>query len=616
MNNLEKRIQLLADAYYQAQELVPDSEYDALVDLLKKTKPDSELLKKEVIGSDLKGINKKYKLPYTMGTLEKCNTIEEFEKWFEKNFVDKFVVESKVDGAGVLLQYIDGELVFAYSRGDSEYGEDLTKNIKLVGGVQENISKDFSGCIRGEVVVYNDIFEEHFKGEANPRNTAAGKLKQKDGSGCDKLNFIAYDVFSDKDSDIDSTERNKISFLKNNNFETPFYKEANSLKEIVDLRNNISELRKNLRYNIDGIVIKQFNVDKEDLKRKTPLKNCAFKAELEIKITKVKDIAWQIKGRYYSPLAIIEPVELCGTTVSKATISNVNIMKKLGIYIGADIEITKNGEIIPGVVKVLEPKENAFEIPKTCEVCGHDLVVNESGMVECINECCPRKVSHRFKKLFKVLNIKGAGDSFITNLEEAGITVEDFFEMCSNDNPTIFNKLAGGINGEKIYIQMKTAMGNKITPADYLATFDYKLFGSRKLKQLGNLTLDEMISLKFSDLINIDGFDEITANAYLHFIKNNLNEIISLRKYFTFESVYEEMPVSKGNVVFTGACSLMPRSELAQKAEKAGYVVQSSVSKTTDLLVCADPNSGSSKLVKAQKNGTKIISYEDFLKLV
>jgi DNA ligase (NAD+) len=353
MNNLEKRIQLLADAYYQGQELVPDSEYDALVDLLKKTKPDSELLKKEVIGSDLKGINKKYKLPYTMGTLEKCNTIEEFEKWFEKNFIDKFVIESKVDGAGVLLQYIDGELVFAYSRGDSEYGEDLTKNIKLVNGVQENISKDFSGCIRGEVVVYNDIFEEHFKGEANPRNTAAGKLKQKDGSGCDKLNFIAYDVFSDKDSNIDSTERNKISFLKNNNFETPFYKETNSLKEIVDLRNNINELRKNLRYNIDGIVIKQFNVDKEDLKRKTPLKNCAFKPSPSIKITKVKDIIWQLAGSYFAPVAIIEPVELCGTTVERASLANINIMIKLDIRVGDSVKIIRSGEIIPKIIEKL-----------------------------------------------------------------------------------------------------------------------------------------------------------------------------------------------------------------------------------------------------------------------
>ena len=518
-----------------------------------------------------------------------------------------------VHNCGTLLHYENGKLVQALSRGDTEYGEDLTENISKIQGeypVVLNI-EGFTGYIRGEFFMLRSVFNEHFKDSAkNPRNMAAGIIKRKDGSDCDKLSFIAYDLWDDIH---DKTEIEKLDFLKEAGFKTPMWWASPSVEDVIELR-NILKTDDEIPY--DGLVIKQNIVNNEDLQRRTPMHNFAFKPSPSIRITKVKDIIWQLAGSYFAPVAIIEPVELCGTTVERASLANINIMNELGIYIGASVAVKKSGEIIPSVVEVVsEKKKNAFEIPTICPVCGGKVVVNESGIPTCINNLCPRKVSHRFKKLFKVLNIKGAGDSFITNLEEAGITVEDFFEMCSNDDPTIFNKLAGGINGEKIYIQMKTAMGNKITPADYLATFDYKLFGSRKLKQLGNLTLDEMISLKFSDLINIDGFDEITANAYLHFIKNNLNEITSLRKYFTFESVYESS-VSKGNVVFTGACSLMSRSELAQKAEKAGYVVQSSVSKTTDLLVCADPNSGSSKLVKAQKNGTKIISYEDFLKLV
>lgn len=519
-----------------------------------------------------------------------------------------------VHNCGTLLHYENGKLVQALSRGDTEYGEDLTENISKIQGeypVVLNI-EGFTGYMRGEFFMLRSVFNEHFKDSAkNPRNMAAGIIKRKDGSDCDKLSFIAYDLWDDIH---DKTEIEKLDFLKEAGFKTPMWWASPSVEDVIELR-NILKTDDEIPY--DGLVIKQNIVNNEDLQRRTPMHNFAFKPSPSIRITKVKDIIWQLAGSYFAPVAIIEPVELCGTTVERASLANINIMNELGIYIGASVAVKKSGEIIPSVVEVVsEKKKNAFEIPTICPVCGGKVVVNESGIPTCINNLCPRKVSHRFKKLFKVLNIKGAGDSFITNLEEAGITVEDFFEMCSNDDPTIFNKLAGGINGEKIYTQMKTAMGNKITPADYLATFDYKLFGSRKLKQLGNITLDEMLLLSFNDLINIDGFDEITANAYLHFIKNNLNEIISLRKYFTFESIYEMPVVSKGNVVFTGACSLMPRSELAQKAEKAGYVVQSSVSKTTDLLVCADPNSGSSKLIKAQKNGTKIISYEDFLKLV
>lgn len=261
-------------------------------------------------------------------------------------------------------------------------------------------------------------------------------------------------------------------------------------------------------------------------------------------------------------------------------------------------------------------KKYKWSIPTVCPVCGEKVIVNDSGIPECPNEACPRKVAHRFKRIFKVFGIKGTGDFFVSNLEEKGITIEDFFEMCSNNDSKCFNKYAGGINGEKIYKQMKTVMTNPITPAQFLALFDVKLFDEKKLNQLGNMTLDEMLSLDYNKLTNIDGFADITATAFVNsLISFYKDEINSLRNYFIFEIKKEEVKtMSKGSVCFTGACATHKRNELSEMAIKAGYDVKDLVTKDLTILVCADPNSGSSKLQKAAKNGTTVISYEEFLK--
>lgn len=610
MTELELEIKKYADAYYQGNELISDSDYDALIAKLKKEQPGSELLSK-VIGSDLKGVSSKYKLDATMGTLEKCNTDEEMAEWWNKHPHNDLIAELKIDGNGQLLTYRNGKLAYVRSRGDGEYGDDTTSNVTKVQGVPSDLGVDFNGSVRGEVVMFRSTFEKFFSEGKNPRNMAAGIIKRLDGSDCDKLNFIAYDLF-DNDNKFDVSEASKLEFIQKCGFQIPRYELHPTLEGLKQWKDS---LEPNGEIPCDGIVIKQNKVNKEDLMRHTPLNNVAYKPNCQSAVTTIQKIIWQLRGKYFGPVAEVDPVELEGTTVSRASLSNVNIMNELGVYEGAEVIMTKHGLIIPQVDKVLHPKKNAFEIPTVCPVCGGDVVVNDSGIPVCMNPLCPKKVGHRYARFFKVFDVKGAGEAFLKNLEDISLPVEDFLSMCMGDDSTVLNQYAGGINGEKIYAQMRDALAQPITAAQFLATFDLKLFDEKKLNQLGRKSLDDILSLKYDEIIAIDGFADTTANALLDFLSSYSEEIANLRKYFIFKAVedMEETTVAGGpSVCFTGACPGYSRGELSAMAS-AKYTIKDAVTKDLDILVCADPNSGSSKLQKAAKNGTKLMSYEEFL---
>ena len=619
MTELEEQIKKYANAYYQGEELISDTEYDLLIAKLKAEQPTSELLKGPV-GSDVKSATKKIKLPITMGTLDKCNSDEQMEVWLDKHPHDDILWETKCDGNGQCLVYETGNINQTISRGDGEYGEDTTTNITKIPNIPHKLNVPFNGEIRGEVVMLRSTFEKYFPNGKNPRNQCAGIVKRLDGKDMDKLTFIAYDVF-DHDGIVDKTEVSKLQFLMDNGFQVPEWGVNPSLEELIKIKNSINP---NGEMPCDGIVIKQNKVDKADLARHTPMNNVAFKPNLQSAMTTIKKIVWQLKGRKFSPVAITEPVELEGTTVDRASLSNVNIMNSLGVYEGAEVIMSKHGMIIPQVDMVINPKKDSFEVPTICPVCGGEVVVDDSGIPECVNEACPRKVGHRFKKMFKVFGIKGAGDSFISKIEDAGITVEDFLKMCKGTDKTILNDYAGGVNGEKVYEQMRNI--GPITAAQFLAIFDEPMLDEKRFKLFGNKTLGDLIFLSCKSKKEITSFkgigDEI-ADVYINFFNKNKEEIAALKQYFTFESVYATIEENNGGgekmsmptICFTGTCPGYTRSQLTELCQ-GHFDVKDTVVKGLDYLACADPNSGTSKLQKAAKNGTKIISYTELLEKV
>ena len=625
MTELEEKIKELANAYYQGQELVPDSEYDALIKVLKEKQPDSELLKRGVIGSDVKGISKKYKLEITMGTLEKCNSDEELKDWMKKHPHDDIVAELKIDGNGQYLRFENGKLAHIRSRGDGEYGEDSTDNVKKVPNIPHNIDKSFSGKIRGEVFMLRSVFDKDFsKDNKNPRNTAAGIVKRLDGKDMDKLFFIAYDVFDDNDV-VDKTEIGKLEFLEKNGFSIPEYLVNPTIEELIAWKN---KLNPNGEIPCDGIVIKQNKVNKDDLMRLTPMNNVAFKPNLQVGATEMIDIEWSMKGRFVSPVAILAPVELEGTTVQRASLSNLNIMRELGAEIGDTVLVEKRGLIIPKVVGVAESHHVKgavwnWKVPIHCPACGSLLMENENGSLECVEESCPRKIAHRLKKFAKIFDIKYIGDSFVENVEEAGITFEDFLKMASGDDKTVFNKYSGGANGTKVYDQVKNVLGSQISAAQFLATFDAPMLDEKRFLLFGEKTLDELIRLSMDKekLLSYKGIGEEIANVYMKFFDNNQDEIFALRQYFTFQSVYTKIKtegekkmskIAGKSFCFTGkACK--PRKELQEIVTKNGGINKDSVVKGLDYLVTDDTESGSTKNKKAKELGIPVISSVDFL---
>ena len=598
MTELEKRIQELANAYYQGKEIVSDTEYDCLMERLKREQPNSTLIKGAQ--EQLKGIKKKYKLPHTMGTLEKCMDEESFKEFWEQYCKNEIVVENKIDGNSALLEYKDGKFIFAYSRGDTEYGEDLTKSLNQINFPKE--IEGLNGYIRGEVYLKRSIFDKYYSNQKNPRNTAAGLLNKKSVEECSRLSFIAYDLWNEKNDD---TEAGKIAFLEKAGFEIPEYHFNPTYEEVLQLRNNLIT---DGEIPCDGLVIKQNKVNKEDLERKTPMYNFAFKPSPSIRTTIVKDIIWQLQGSNFAPVAIVEPVELCGTIVKRTSLSNINIMNQLGVYIGAEVAIKKSGMIIPDIVEVLsEKKKNNFIIPQKCPICKEKIIVSESGIPYCNNKNCKQKTRHRFLKMFDILKIKGAGVSFVNSLVDNNITVIGFLKLVKNNSN--LNKYAGGINGEKILKQMKEKLSTPISTATFLALFDFEGFDEKKLKPIKSLDISAV------ELLRLDGFAEKTAYQLLKSIEENKEEIEEMLEFFNIEEKSLNGKLAGKSFCFTGTCC-KPRKELQDLVETNGGENKSGVTKNLNYLVTDDKDTNSSKGKKARELGIQIISSEEFLKML
>lgn len=614
MTDLEQRVKDYADAYYRGEEIISDAEYDALVKQLRKEHPESDFFKGEILGDDLKGVSKKYKLPITMNSLAKCNTEEEMLDWWNKHPHTNILAELKIDGNSQCLCYKNGQFVQSLSRGNGVYGEDSTANVSRVQGVIKSlpVKHDFTGEIRGEVNMTRSIFDKYFKdsGKKNPRNMAAGIMGRLDGSDCDKLQFIAYDVF-DANNTVDTTEIRKLKFLEENGFTIPEFKINPSFEEILEWKNSLTNKSE---IPCDGIVIKQNVTDKADLMKLVPVNNVAFKPNLEKACTKVKQIAWSMRGTRLSPVIWIEPVELEGTTVVKASVSNINKMKRLGIYEGAEVIVSKHGMIIPQIDLVVNPKPDAFEVPKVCPVCGEPLTITDTGTFpECTNPNCARKIAHKYLRMFGILGILGTGRAFVAELEEQGIGYPAFFEMLDKGPSDVLNEYAGGINGEKIFVQMNNARKQPITPAKFLALFDYDGLAEKQFQKLGNLELKDILKLSEADLKGMKGIGDETAAAMIDFFNKDMEEILIVSKYFDIKVMEVSAEDSdKPTVCFTGACPGYSRKELAELA-RGKYTVMDGVNKDLNILVCADPNSGSGKLKKAESLGIKLMSYDDFL---
>ncbi len=622
VRELESLITKYQKAYYNGESPISDNEFDDLWDELYTLDPDNEIF--SVVGRDSSTAFVKREHLMTMGSQHKANDADEFEKWYSNNKDDDLIIEYKMDGASIELQYSKGKLKHAVTRGDGFIGDSITKNALKFKGVLTELSEPFSGSIRGEVVMSHDVFRRKFSDKANCRNAANGLMKRIDGEGCENLNVVVYDIFGVDDcKNKFSLETEKINYLTKLGFEVvPSHYMLNTtpsrLTKIHDFRDITKKVRASYAYDIDGIVIKCNKIDEEDALRERPMKQIAYKFELESALTHIKDIQWSQNGQTFTPVAIIDEVSLCGTRVSRASLANYALYKRLNIHYGDLVKVVKRGEIIPKIMAVVTSNENEKIIPalSVCPSCGKELTVKDGNFLTCTNPDCPGNASHKFSKFVEVNEIKGFGPQMIANVvSKSNIAhLSSFVKLTAQQ---LEDSGCGLVNSAKLARKLKEIRTNGITMQRFLASFDIPGIGLQNASAICDKYRPKNIKDLVKIIKGIRNKQPIGEYAYIEALHNIRDDL-----YSDMVECSNIIPTLKGvdgheldgiQFAFSGHFDRINRA-------KAGLIVswhggkQGAVTSKTKYLVCNDDASTSSKCRKANQLGVRIINEDEFIK--
>lgn len=630
INELVSLIKRYQTSYYNGEGEISDAEFDALWDELKNLDPENEILKK--IGTD-SGNFAKLRHVMPMGSQEKAANPEQFLGWASKHVYDEYFVEFKLDGASLELQYEHGKLVHAVTRGDGTIGDDITVNAKKMNGVAAALFDlagnliDYSGGIRGEVIMTHDVHKEKFSDKANCRNAANGLMKRKDGEGCEYLKLIVYDAFSPSGNQPFNDEESKINWLKSCGFNTVPLKICKSPQEVIEYRSHVMDIRNQLEYDIDGLVIKERQINFQDASRARPDRQIAFKFSLEEAVTILRCVDWSVNGGTYTPVAIFDEVELNGTKVQRASLANPDTMKALGVKIGCKVVVVKRGEIIPKIESVIHEDalcESPVVFPDKCECCGSKLIDNGSRLY-CPNKKCSKRILHQLLKWVQVADIRDLGETLVTQLFEKGKvqSISDLYKLSAEDlTPFFLNEesLAAekkSLGAEKVAASIQNH--RKMSLAVFVAGFDIEGIGETTVEKLvaaGFNTLNALLNMTVEQASAVYGFAEILAKTAVDGLNEN-----ALEMRFLAENFVEIVQDSAGKLVgksfcFTGELHSMKRNDAEALVKANGGTCKSSVTKDLSYLVTNDVSSGSSKNQKAVKFGIPVINEEQFIKML
>jgi DNA ligase (NAD+) len=581
---------------------------------------------------------------------------EELEAWAKRiaklappTWQPEYFMDIKMDGLAAALVYEEGVLTQAITRGDGFVGEDVTANIRTIESVPLSLrrTKGYESFlqgrteIRGEVVMYKEQFarlnEERARlglaPFANPRNLAAGTIRQLDPRLVAQrpLQFHAYDLIRDDPAEVPTNEFAYKAIRELGIITNPIARIAKTTKEIIEFAEEWEEKRKDLPFNTDGLVVKVN--DRQvfatlGVVGKAPRAAVAYKYPAEQSTTKVKDIFVSI-GRTgaATPVAMLEPVVVAGSTVQMATLHNESEVARKDIRIGDTVIVQKAGDIIPEVVeplvKLRDGSEKPFEMPTHCPECGTKLIKAKAGEAvwRCPNEECPsrswKRIQHFASK--PALDIEGLGEKNVIALLNAGLVKDpaDLYTLTKEDVLKMerFAEISAG--------KLVDAIQSKKNPE--LPRFIYGL----GIRHVGVQTaidlaahfhsLDKLSKTTIEELSEVEGIGEVVAEAIVEWFAEPLNELLMQKfKEVGVEPLQAEEiegPLSGKNFVVTGTLSSMSREAAGERIRALGGTFQSSVGKSTDYLVVG-ANTGASKLAKAEKFGVKQINEEELLGMI
>lgn len=579
-----------------------------------------------------------------MGSLQDVFSYEELFEFDNRvrSVIDKpeYVVETKIDGLSVSLEYRNGVFVRGSTRGDGFVGEDVTHNLLTIASIPKKINCPEVSYLelRGEVYISKETFKklvdaQELAGEKpfkNPRNAAAGSLRQKDPkiSAKRRLDIFIFNIQQCEGKTFE-THSESLDFVKSLGFPVSvLYNRYNDIHDAVENIKYIGENRDNFSFDIDGAVIKVNNLaEREQLgsTAKYPKWAVAFKYPPEEKVTKLLNIEVQV-GRTgaLTPTAVFEPIQLAGTSVSRAVLHNQDFIDSKNINIGDSIIVRKAGEIIPEVVALAAkgPREGTFKLPEFCPACGTKAVREaDEAVLRCPNPDCPAQLLRNLIHFSSrdAMDIDGMGPAVLTALVENGIikSQPDIYGIIATDISSIdrmgeksANNLISAIEKSKsaglsrvIYALGIRNIGQKT--ADILA------------EKFGNI--DSLMEADMGELCSIDGFGEVMAKSLVDYfsLEQSRKLIERLKEYgvdMTAETKEKSDIFAGLTFVLTGTLPTMTRNEASDIITANGGKVSSSVSKKTSYVLAGEE--AGSKLTKAQSLGIKIIDEKEFLEMV
>lgn len=635
--NIEKLISWAKAYYVDDEPIASDEEYDKLArECLEFENKNPNLINpnspnRRVGGAILKGFKKANHLS-RMWSQEDVFNDKELEDWIKRaskvgdNL--EFFCQPKFDGASLNLIYENGILKQAITRGDGEIGEDVTQNAMTIQSIPLEIAEKSLIEIRGEVVIKKSDFEainiERLKNSestfANPRNAAAGSLRQLDSSITSKrkLFFNAWGV-GQNSLNFEKTSQMMDYIFSLGFVRTPMQTLVKNIDDIKKLYENMIKKRDTFPMLLDGMVIKIDDITtQQDLgfTQKFPRWSCAYKFPAVEKTTKLKDIILQV-GRtgVVTPVAIVEPVLIEGANVERATLHNFDEIQRLDLKIGDEIIIIRSGDVIPKITKVLKDRRdgNEKEIlkPTICPDCSSELLI-EDIMIKCQNLDCPSRVVNSiiYFASKNCLNIDGLGDKIVELLvnEKKIFDILDLYSLKYEDLENL-----EGFKEKKIN-NLLNAIENSKNSELYrvLTALGIEHIGEVASKSICSKFGLDLVDVSFEDLISIDGIGEQMANSFLEFFRVNRQFVLKLfdilKPKVTIKEEAKDNPFKNKTVVITGTMS-KSRDEIKLFLEDLGAKVSSSVSKKTDFLIYGED--AGSKYDKAIELGIEILTEDE-----
>ena len=653
IDELNKLTKYYAKRYYDDDNpAISDFEYDMLmVELRNLEKEYPEFIQKDSLTQHVGGHVKEgfekvtHEVPLqSLQDIFDYDELRAFDERVRKTLNDEevsYVVETKIDGLSVSLEYEKGVFVRGATRGNGLVGEDVTENLKTVKHIPKTLKEPVTITVRGEVFIGKEDFEKlNFEREqmeeplfANARNAAAGSLRQLDSSITAKrpLDIFIFNV--QKSPDIEFTSHyESLVYLEKLGFNVnPVKVPVKTVDEAIEEIEKIGENRDKLTFGIDGAVIKVDSLRQREIlgvTYKVPKWAIAYKYPPEQKETLLKDITFQV-GRtgVITPLAILEPVKVAGSTISKTTLHNEDFVKEKDLRIGDTVIIQKAGDVIPEVVGVVKKQGQKrgpkFQMPSVCPVCGA-LAVRLEGeaATRCIGIECPAKqlqsIIHFASR--EAMNILGLGDNIIEDLLNRGMikNIADLYELKQEDLETL--KKNGKIFAKKLYNAIQSSKTNNLHRL--ITGLGIRNIGVKAAKTLAKhfKNIDNLMNSSVEELIMTDDLGEVMAkNVHEFFAQEQTKNLIQRLKEYgvNMEYIQEDGADERFygmTFVLTGTLKSFSRKEAEDIIEKFGGKTAGSVSKKTTYLLAGE-DSGS-KLTKAQDLGIKIINETEFMDMI